>query len=45
VQLVLLLAGPPAAAAMQWAAAIVAGLAVFGAAWLASSDLRSALAR
>jgi peptidoglycan biosynthesis protein MviN/MurJ (putative lipid II flippase) len=45
VQLVLLLAGPPAALAMQWAAAIVAGLAVFGAAWLASRDLRSALAR
>ena len=45
VQLVLLVAGRPAAAASQWAAAIVAAVAVFGAAWLASRDLRSSLAR
>lgn len=45
VQALLLLVGRPDATATQWAAAIVAALAVFGAGWLASADLRAALAR
>jgi peptidoglycan biosynthesis protein MviN/MurJ (putative lipid II flippase) len=44
-QLTLLLAGRPAALASQWAAAIAAACVVFASAWLASADLRSALAR
>ncbi|MBC5781990.1 hypothetical protein H8N03_03480 [Ramlibacter sp. USB13] len=45
VQAVLLLVGRPGALATQWAAAIVAGIAVSAVAWLASADLRAALAR
>ena len=45
VQLVLLVAGRPEALAAQGAAAVIAVVAVFAAAWLASADLRSALAR
>ena len=42
---VALLLGQPATLASQWAAAIVAAVAVLGGAWAASPDLRAALAR
>jgi hypothetical protein len=45
VQVLLLALGPPQANAAQWAAAVLAAAAVFLAGWLASRDLRSALAR
>lgn len=45
VQGAVLVAGIPGTLALQWLAAIAAGLFVAGAAWAASTDLRSALAR
>jgi len=45
VQMLLLVFGRPQETGTQWAAAIAAAVAVFGAGWLASKDLRSALAR
>lgn len=45
VQVLTMAAGVPASLALQWAGAIVAALAVLGVTWLASADLRSALAR
>jgi putative peptidoglycan lipid II flippase len=44
-QAALLVTGLPAAAATQWALAILAALAVFAASWAASADLRASLAR
>ena len=44
-ELLLLAFGRPQATGTQWAAALLAALAVFGAAWFASRDLRAALAR
>jgi hypothetical protein len=44
-QCLLLVTGAPAGLALQWGSAIVAALAVFGLAWLASADLRASLAR
>jgi putative peptidoglycan lipid II flippase len=45
VQGLVLLTGGPATMAGQWGSAVVAGGAILGLTWLASADLRSALAR
>ena len=44
-QVVTLAAGIPASTPLQWSSGILAAAAVFGAAWLASADLRQSLAR
>ncbi|MDB5897395.1 MAG: hypothetical protein JWP22_2039 [Ramlibacter sp.] len=44
-QAVLLAVGAPASLVLQWGCAIVAAGAILGLTWLASADLRSALAR
>jgi putative peptidoglycan lipid II flippase len=44
-QALLLLAGTPSGAALQWGSAIAAACAILGLTWLCSADLRLALAR